>query len=278
MAIVTISRGTKSGGEALAKRVAEKLGVPAISREVLQEAATHFGVSEVIVGEQLEKTKGLIYGPSSERYLYLAAIQLALAERASKGPFVYYGHAGHLLLKGVPQVLKVRVITPLIRRAQIMMETQKISLEEAKKSIEKMDESRIKWTRFLYNVDWRDPALYDMVFNLDYLGIETASEIIVFALNQPEFKESPDSQNILEDFFLASKIKVELATSEKTKGLVLDVTARDGAVNIKGSFETAGIFHSGKQRIKNDVIEIAQKQPNVKKVLVEIEDISVVLE
>jgi cytidylate kinase len=278
MAIVTISRGTKSGGEALAKRVAEKLGVPAISREILQEAAAQFGVSEAIVSQQLEKTKGIIYGPSSERYLYLTVIQLTLAERASKGPFVYYGHAGHLLLKGIPQVLKVRVITPLIRRAQKMMETQKISLEEAKKAIEKMDESRIKWTRFLYNVDWQDPALYDLVFNLDYLGIETASEMIVCALDQPEFKESPDSQNILKDFFLASKVKAALATSEKTKGLVLEVTAKECDVSIKGSFETTGIFHSGKQRIKNDLIEIAQKQPNVKKVLVEIEDISVVLE
>ena len=126
----------------------------------------------------------MIPGPSPERGLYLAAIQLALAEKAAQGPFVYYGHAGHLLLKGVPQVLKVRVIAPLDRRAQKLAETQKMSFEEATKTIEKMDESRIKWTRFLYDVDWRDPSLYDLVINLDAIPIESACEIIVCALNQ----------------------------------------------------------------------------------------------
>ncbi len=278
MAIITISRGTMSGGESLAKCLSERLGIPAVSQEILQEASKRFGISQSLLLQQLEKTKGLIPGPSTERGLYLAAIQLALAERAQKGPFVYHGHAGHLLLKGIPRVLKVRVIAPLDRRAQKLVETQKISLEEAKKTIEKMDEGRIKWTRFLYNVDWRDPSLYDLVLNLDAITMEMACEMIVCTLNRPEFQESPESQAIIEDFLLASRVKAELATHDRTKGLELEVRAEKGEIKITGTFQTGGIFSSGKHRIKNDLVEVARLVTGVQKVRIGVEDVPVVLE
>jgi len=267
-----------SGGEALAKCLSEKLGVPAVSQEILQDAAGRFGISQALLLQQLEKSKGLIPGPSPERSLFLAAIQLALAEKAARGPFVYYGHAGHLLLKGVPHVLKVRVIAPLARRAEKLAENQKVSFEEAKKRIEKMDESRIKWTRFLYNVDWRDPSLYDLVINLDAITIESTCELIVCALNQAAFKESFASRAMIENFLLASQVKAELATDDRTKGLELEVTAEKGTIRIIGSFETVGIFHSGKHRIKSDLTEVARKVPGVKKVLIGMADISVAVE
>ena len=278
MAIITISRGTMSGGEALAKCLSERLGIPAVSQEILQEASDRFGISQSLLQQQLEKTKGLIRGPSTERNLYLTAIQLALAERAQRGPFVYYGHAGHLLMKGVPQVLKVRVIAPLNRRSQKLSEIEKISLEEAKKIIEKMEEGRIKWTRFLYGVDWRDPSIYDLVINLDAISLESACEMIICTLNQNEFKESPESQTIIEDFLLASQVKAELAGNDRTKGLELAVSAEKGKVRISGTFETGGIFHSGKNRIKNDLDEAARQVPGVKEVHIGLEDRPVALD
>jgi cytidylate kinase len=278
MAIITISRGTMSGGEALAKCLSERLGIPAVSQEILQEASQRFGISQSLLLQHLEKTKGLIPGPSPERRLYLAAIQLALAERAQKGPFVYHGHAGHLLLKGIPQVLKVRVIAPLIRRAQKLAETQKISVEEAKKTIEKLDESRVKWTRFLYDVDWWDPSIYDLVVNLDALTLEGACEMIVYALSRPEFQETSESQAIIKDFLLASRVKAVLASHDLTKGLELEVKAEKGIIGITGSFQTGGIFSSGKHRIKKDLIEVARQVEGVKEVRIGIEEFHVALE
>ena len=64
MAIITISRGTMSGGESLAKCLSERLGIPAVSQEILQEASNRFGISQSLLLQQLEKTKGLIPGPS----------------------------------------------------------------------------------------------------------------------------------------------------------------------------------------------------------------------
>ena len=47
MAIITVSRGTFSGGKILAERLAERLGYPCFSREeIMQDAAKSFGISE----------------------------------------------------------------------------------------------------------------------------------------------------------------------------------------------------------------------------------------
>jgi cytidylate kinase len=278
MAIITISRGTMSGGESLAKRLSNRLGIPAVSLEILQDAARRFGISQALLAEQLEKTKGILRGPSPERRLYLTAIQLALAERASKGPFVYYGHAGHLLMKGVPGILKVRVIAPMKRRAEKFMEAQNLSYEEAKKAIEKLDEGRIKWTRFLYDVDWRDPSLYDLVINLDAIQLETACEVVLCTLDQTDFKQSPETQALIEDFLLASQVKVELATNQRTKGLELEVSADQGSITITGTFETGGIFHGGRHRMKNLLIEVARNVQGVKKVSIAVEGVPVAVE
>jgi cytidylate kinase len=278
MPIITISRGTKSGGEALAKSLAEKLGIPAISREILKEASLQFGVSEAALNQQLEKTKGLIRGPSPERTLYMAAIQLALAERAEQGSFIYHGHAGHFLLRGIPHLLNVRIIAPPKYRARNLMKLQNISFEEAAKRIERMDDDRIKWTRFLYNVDWRDPALYHLVINLDYISLDTAREIIISALSQPEFRDTPETGKAVKDFALATRVKVHLATHDRTKGLDLEVHARDGEIKITGSFLTSGIFARGKHTIKDDLRQVAKEVDGVKEVEIVVKDVAIPLE
>ncbi len=278
MTVVTISRFTHSGGETLARCLAEKLGIPSISREVLKEVAVQFGISEPLLREQLEKTQGFIHGPSPERRVYLAALQLALAEKAQQGPFIYHGHAGHLLLKGLPRILKMGIIASLPFRAQKLMQKENLSLEEAIKSIKQSDESRVKWVRFLYDVYWLDPSLYDLVINIEYISLETACELMVCTLGQEQFKEKPEDQALIEDFVLASRVKVQLAAHERSKGLELEVAAEKGIVKISGKIITGGFFPRGKHTTKSDLIEIAQKVPGVKQVLIGLEEFSVPLE
>jgi len=267
-----------SGGETLARCLAEKLGIPSISREVLKEVAGQFGITESLLREQLEKTQGFLNRPSPERRLYLAALQLALAEKAQQGSLVYHGHAGHLLLKGLPQIFKIGIVAPLQSRAEKLMKRENLSLEEATKAIKQMDESRIQWVRFLYDVDWLDPSQYDLVINIGYISLETACELIICTLEQEQFKEKPTDKQRIEDFVLASRVKVQLATHERTKGLDLEAEAEKGVVKIRGKILTGGFFPRGKQTTKNDLIEVAQRVPGVEQVLIRLEEFSVPLE
>jgi cytidylate kinase len=279
MTVITISRFTGSGGEKLASRLSEELSIPAVSREVITQVANQFGITEAALWQQLEKTKGFFGGPSPERHLYLAALQLALARKAREGPFIYHGLAGHFLLKGVPQVLKVGIVAPLEYRAKKLMEQKNISFEEAVRSTQRWDERRSRWVRFLYNVEWLDPSLYDLVINIANLSVESACQVITCALRQEEFKELPEAQGRIEDFVLASNVKFVLAADERTKHLELEIGAEKGVIRITGRILTSGMFSwRGKESAAGDLYEVTKRVPGVQKVLVSLEGDAIPLE
>jgi hypothetical protein len=160
------------------------------------------------------------------------------------------------------------------------MEQKNISMEEAVRSIQRWDEKSIKWARFLYDVDWLDPSLYDLVINIAEINVEGACEIVLCALDQQEFKESPGTQSLIDNFVLASRVKVQLAANERTRGLELEVEAEKQVVKITGRvLMGGGIFYwRGEDRIRNDLIEVARTVPGVEKVIVTLEGEAVPVE
>jgi len=285
MPIITISRGTLSGGEALARRLSEKLGYPAIGLEVIKDAATLYGISESEISKQLKKGPSLwerILG--EHRRLYLIAVQSALAERALQGNFIYHGLAGHFLLQGAPNVLKVRLLAPLGYRVRSVMEKKKLNEEAAKKYIEKVDEQRKQWTRFLYNVDVTDPFIYDAVLNLEYMSLDTACEMIISAIHREEFKDTLEKQQAIRDFALVCQVKAKLAFSERTKSMEVEVEAKEGTVWIWGRvltgkvFTAFGPFDTEIDLCKGEIIEMVQTVPGVEEVKVDLQEVPLAVE
>ena len=60
MAIITISRGTNSGGQSLAECVSKRLGYRCVSRELLVQAAKDYGVEEEMLSKALEGKPGIL--------------------------------------------------------------------------------------------------------------------------------------------------------------------------------------------------------------------------
>ena len=281
MAIVTISRGTLSGGEALAESLSTRLGIPAISREVIRDAASRYGIAENLLDQQLHKVPSLIQrrlGSAEERRLYLVAIRTALAERAREGEYIYHGHAGHLLLKKLPGVFKVRLIAPVAYRVRMVKENQGLSAEEAAKYIEQVDKNRIQWTKFLYNVDWLDPSHYDVVINLEFMSLDTACSMIETAVQQPEFQNTPERKKIVDAFILACRIQLKLAQEDRTKGMQLDVEVSDHVARINGKFLSTGPLSTGLQRSEEDIIQIVRQFEEIKKVEFNLADAGIPVE
>jgi cytidylate kinase len=272
MAIITISRGTMSGGEALAGRLSEKLGWPAVGREVITEAANTFNLSENLLAEQLEKMPGFFRKYTSERRLYMMALQSALIERALKGNFIYHGLAGHLLLKDVPQVLKVRLIAPMEYRIRQLVHKKQMSREDASNYIKQVDRQRTEWTRWLYNVDWSDPTLYDAVFNLNALPLALIAELICQTAKSPIFQDSQEHREALGQFHLANQVRMRLARNDRTHGSNLEVTAKDSRVRVTGEILTGGLFGSGMNSASNAIRKTAMEVPGVEGVEVDVRE------
>ncbi len=238
MSVITISRGSFSGGKTLAGCLCQRLGYRCIDRDVIVQRAAAFGASEDELKHALEKPPGFLERFQHNRYRYLALIQAALTEEVRTGKAVYHGLAGHLLLKGGHPILRTRIIAPLEVRIQMLQERMDYSRSRAIAYIETVDADRRKWTRFLYGVDWGDPSLYDIVLNLEHITIDDACGIIVATVAERCFEFTPECQQRMDDLALGSRVRAALAIDTSTQDLEVEVVARAGAVSLRGSVST----------------------------------------
>ena len=240
MAIVTISRGSASGGLSLAKGLAKRLGYQFISREEIIHGAAKFGIEEA----NMEKA---LLGPPvfSEDFkhvinCYLTFVQEALCEWAEKDNIVYLGHVGHLLLRGISHVLRIRLIAPPSYRIRTLVERKGMTSERAATYIEEVDAQRRAWTLLLYGVDWLSPSLYDLTINLETMNIDSAVETAATAANCQEFAATSQSQKAVKDLLLESRVKAALATDAVAGSNKIEVhtDSVSGMVFLKGEAQS----------------------------------------
>ena len=189
MPIVTISRGTLTGGRAVAECLAGMLGVPCVAREVLQEAAGQLGASEETLRRKLEVPPGRWAVLTRDRQRYILALKVALGAHVARGDLVYHGLAGQFLLRSLPGVVRVRLIAPLELRVRALVAAHHATTPQAaERFIRHVDRDRQRWVRLMYGAEVGDPALYDVTINLRALSLETACRIIAALARQPRYR------------------------------------------------------------------------------------------
>jgi len=258
MAVITISRGSFSGGKMLAECLAKALDYRCVDRDVIVEKAAAYGVPQDQLKDALEKPPTFWDRFKHTKYIYLTLIQAALAEEVQYGKAVYHGNAGHLLLRGISHVFCIRLIAPLSYRTDVVMVRQGLSHEDAVRYIEEKDRQRRDWTRFLYGVDWLDPSFYDLTVNLQTLALDSAVEIAAVAVERPEFQVTDDSRKAMADLLLASRVRAALAANRSTAPAAVDVRADGDVVYLKGRIRPASMVE--------DIIDVASAVPGVKRV------------
>ena len=189
MAIITISRGSLSGGRALAECLSTRLGYPNVGLEVLQEAAESVGASEEAFRGKYETTPGLWARLTHEREKYVLAVKAALADWCTRGDLVYHGLSGQHLLRDLPGILRIRLIAPLEKRIQALLESHpQMSATQAESFISTVDQDRLRWVRTMYGVEVTDSTNYDLTINLKRHSLESACKTIVAAAAQPRYQ------------------------------------------------------------------------------------------
>ena len=268
MAIITISRGSMSGGMAFAECLAKTLGYPSLAREVLVQAAGKLGVSEEKLRGKIEKSARFWERMTSDRRIYVIALQSALADACVDGNLVYHGHAGHLLLKDLPNVLRVRLIAPIPARIREVMDRQGLNYGAAMDYIRLVDQERIRWTKFVYGLDWRDPKNYDIVINLGNIAIDTACAMVAAIVKLPAYATTEEVKKRLRDYALACKIRVALAANSKWRTIDFNVQADSGKVEVFGEVATSGVLIRQSGPSEEEIRSIAKAVEGVKEVVV----------
>ena len=241
MSIIAISRGTFSGGEAVAQTIAERLGYRCVSREVILAAARDYGLPVDEITRAMDERPPLWRRLAGPRETYLTLVRATLCQHSAGGNLVYHGHLGHLFLPGISHVIAVRVIADMAYRVRAAMEQQELSREEAIGYIQRVDRERRLWTRFLFAVDWDDPQLYDLVVNLSHMSVDTACETVAQLADRTEFQPNPASRRAMRELALRSQVSAVLVTDPRTKDAHLEVSADEGVVTIVGTTQSPAI-------------------------------------
>jgi CBS domain-containing protein len=253
MAIISISRGSLSGGEALALELHRRLGYPVISREVIVEAAREYGVSESKLAEGLDRLPSVWQRLTEHREGYLIAVQASLLSMVESGRAIYHGHAGHFLMKGLPGLIKLRLIAPLAARLQAAMTRRALSRDQAEAYIAEVDRQRERWVRHMYGEDCNNPHLYDFVVNLEYVSVESAAEMIAALAEQPAFTPTPESQQRLSDLAATARVRAALILKAKVPKGAVSAEMRAGVLHLWGS----GYLQSQRDRVVSAVRSVA---------------------
>ena len=261
MAVITISRGSFSGGKMLAECLADTLGYRCIDRDVIVEKAAAYGVTQEELRDTLDKPPSFLDRFKHRKYIYLTLIQAALMEEVRAGNAIYHGNAGHFLLRGVSHVLKTRIIAPMEFRQAMVQDRLKLGPSEALAYIQRMDQDRAKWTLYLYGVNCGNPDQYDLVVNLEHMDIREACEVIAATAKQKCFEETPESQTAMEDLALASRVRASLIADPKTAQVEVDIAVHAGGVTLKGTAYTP-------EQIK-EIQNLVGKVPGVHKIQTE---------
>ncbi len=240
MGVITISRGTKTGGTLLAEKVAERLGAKVISREELVAVDPVLKATESELRQELKDRPPYLYDTlDSLRLAYTCTLRASLVEHAAQGPIVVHGNGAQFLLQDLPGLLRVRVVAPMHLRLEMVREARGGSKLDASRYIYDKDQGRLTLTRFLYGVEsLADPLYFDLVVNLESMSIDQAADLVQAAAEMEPFKWDDTHPVELANMRVATRVKAVLLQNPNLRMALPEVSAADGAVFIYTDPET----------------------------------------
>jgi len=240
MAIVTISHEMGSLGSLIGQAVAERLEYRYVDQDIIAEAAGAYGVVEARLTQLDETNPSFLERFDAETRHYLTVLQSALLDVAERDNAVIMGRSGQVLLQGVPHALRVLVRAPFDLRVRRVMkkmadESESLDARSAAEMVRRNDQQKIGRMRYLFDVNWVDPSLYDVVLNTEKLTPEAGVEIVLGFLRRPEFIATDDSRQMVRDRALASRVRTALAANPETRKYRMTVRVEGGIVRIEGA-------------------------------------------
>ncbi len=234
MAIVTISHEMGSGGPEIGRALAERLRYRYVDQDMISQAARQYGVREEKLAPLDETRPSLFERFDAATRQYITVLQSALLDVAERDDAVIMGRGGQYLLRGIAHVLRVRVIAPFdLRVKRVVKEMagkigETVDVRTAAETVRRTDQQKAGRMRYLYDADWADPTLYDLVLNTEKLSIEAAVEVIVGLLQRPELAPTEASRQLVRDRALASRVRAALAAHPETRKFRINVEADRG--------------------------------------------------
>ncbi|HKJ92600.1 MAG TPA: cytidylate kinase family protein [Longimicrobiales bacterium] len=236
MSVVLISRGTMTGVARLVERLKRRTGVRCVSREDLASRVDRHGRLARDVVDRLSKATREYDEFCELRRPYVTLMRTALLEIAAHDDVVYHGYSGHLLVGPIAHFIRVRITAPLAMRVEMTQARLGCTAEEADRYVRQDDEDRVRWARFMYGQDIRDPGLYDVCIDMRRLTLDTACNLISELLEDPDCQPTPESVRSVDELLLASRVEAALVSDARTSTVEASARASEGDVVLTGPY------------------------------------------
>jgi cytidylate kinase len=211
--VITVARQMGSGGDLIGAEVAQTLGIHLLDHQILHAAAEAAGVAPETM-QQAEAAPNLIermleylgqhtggldpltdfsmegaFTPALAADSYRTVIEQVIRKTAAETDAVILRHAGGVVLRDVPYVLRVMICAPARVRIDRLQQHEHLSGVEAERRIREDDKSRTDFFQTYYKVNWLNPALYDLCINTANFSDKAAVDLIVQSQRSASLKE-----------------------------------------------------------------------------------------
>jgi len=239
MAILTISHEMGSGGAEIGMAVATRLGYTYVDNEELLGRAQKYGLGEERLARLVEDRPSWVERFDAETRRCMLALQAVLYEFAQADDVVLIGGGGQWLLRGVPHALRTRIVAPFPERVTRLTATlsaqgrERVTPKTVAQFIRRDDIQKASRMRYLFDVDIKDPGLYDLLINTAGFSRAAAVELLAEVARRPELATTDAARQLVADRVVASQVEVALAGHPDMRRYRIDVESTRGLVTLE---------------------------------------------
>lgn len=215
MSVMTISREFGSGGDVIARQVAQALNYHFVDQKFIGTILGQYGYVEFDTEFATLPTFWERFDAQREKNRDVMADMLNRVIRtvAHHGNVVILGRSGFAVLGEFADVLHVRLQAPFPIRVQRIMAEENVSLEQATTTVEKNDKVRVAFVEEFYRARWNVTHAFDIVINTGKVSPDLAVNWVVEAAKTSVSRlesDKPTTASIEVDRIMAEAVSEEL--------------------------------------------------------------------
>ena len=240
MPLIAMTREMGSLGKDVAAGIAARTNRKVVYHEIIEPIANKMRLRKSHVERFLDGKSGIWERLTTDKTslsIFTADETFRFLRDDSTG--VIRGWGAVHLLRNIPHVIRVRVCAPLETRIKRMMERLATdSRETVEKEILLSEEAHSAITKRHFDVNWRDPELYDVVLCTERLSVEECVEEVESLMRKRCFQETPESLRMVENLALEWSVRSALRRDARTAATSITVQGDNGTARLLGVVDT----------------------------------------
>ena len=192
---ITISHQLGSGGAYVGEKLAQRLGIPFLDREILKNVARQLDLMEEEVENREERlstywesfTRSMVWAdpamsveiprlPPTDRELFGVECD-TIRQIAEKSSAIFLGRCGWDILSNHPHHVSILLTANNAERVKRLRELYHLSEPQAQELIRTNDRERDEYNKKFTRKNWLDARNYDLCMNTSVIGWDRAVDL-----------------------------------------------------------------------------------------------------